>query len=89
MSVRNLYLGRNGDGDGNKAARERLLTIEEGNEDDESDWVEVLEEIVGCAVECHFACLRDEVVPDLDPAYEVEGEEKEDLSWLLVSSVIY
>lgn len=27
----------------------------------------------------HFAGLRDEVVPYLDPAYEVEGKEKEDL----------
>jgi hypothetical protein len=55
-------------------------TIEKGNEDDEGDGVEVLQEVVGGAVEGHFAGLRDEVVPDLDPADEVEGEEEEDLT---------
>jgi hypothetical protein len=39
-----------------------------------------LQEVVGGAVEGHFAGLRDEVVPDLDPADEVEGEEEEDLT---------
>jgi hypothetical protein len=38
-----------------------------------------LQEVVGRAVQCHGPGLRDEVVPDLDPADEVEGEEEEDL----------
>jgi mono/diheme cytochrome c family protein len=53
--------------------------VEEGNEDDQGNRIEVLQEVVGRAVQCHGPGLRDEVVPDLDPADEVEGEEEEDL----------
>jgi hypothetical protein len=53
--------------------------VEKGDEDDERDGVEVLQQVVGRAMECHFAGLRDQVVPDLDPADKVEGEEEEDL----------
>ena len=54
-----------------KVCKTGELTIEEWDEDDESDWVEILQKIVGGAMECHFTGLGDKVVPDLDPANEV------------------
>lgn len=33
------------------------LTIKKRNEDDQSDWVEVLQQIVWSAVQCHGSCL--------------------------------
>lgn len=51
------------------------LTIKEGDEYNEGDGVEVLQEVVGGAMQGHFPRLRDEVVPYLYPAYKVEREE--------------
>lgn len=52
------------------------LTVKKGDEDYEGDWIEVLEKVVGGAVQSHIAGLRDEVVPDLNPADEVEREKE-------------
>ena len=30
-------------------------------------------------MQCHISSLRDEIVPNLDPADKVEGEEEEEL----------
>jgi hypothetical protein len=60
--------------------RIKALTVKEWNEYDQSDWVEVLQEIVWCAMECHFSSLRDEIVPDLNPAYEIEGKKEKHLN---------
>lgn len=68
-----------------KVCKTGELTIEEWDEDDESDWVEILQKIVGGAMECHFTGLGDKVVPDLDPANEVEWKEEKDLDIELVS----
>lgn len=60
--------------------RAGALTIQERNEDDQSNRIEVLQQVVGRAVQGHLPRLRDEVVPDLDPADEVEGQEEEHLA---------
>ena len=57
----------------------RKLTIEERDEYYEGNRVKVLQKVVGSSVQRHFTSLRDQVVPDLDPADEVEWEEEEDL----------
>jgi hypothetical protein len=57
----------------------RELTVEEWNENDERDGVQVLEKIIWRSVQRHLAGLGDEIVPYLNPAYEVERKEQEDL----------
>lgn len=59
----------------------RELTVKERDEYDERDRVKVLQKVVGSAVQCHFTGLGDKVIPDLNPADEVEWEEEKDLNW--------
>jgi hypothetical protein len=42
--------------------------------------IKILQQIVWSAVQRHGPGLRDEIVPDLDPAHEVERQEQEELS---------
>jgi hypothetical protein len=52
--------------------------VHDGDEDDQSDGVDVLQEIVGDTVQLHFRGLRDEIVEHLVVADPVDGEEDED-----------
>jgi hypothetical protein len=51
------------------------LTVKKRNEDDQGNRIKILKQIVWSAVQRHSPGLRDEVVPDLDPADEVEWQE--------------
>ena len=57
----------------------RVPTIKEWDEDDQSNGIEVLQKVVWGAVQRHRSSLRDQIVPDLNPADEVQREEKEEL----------
>ena len=52
--------------------------VHDGDKDDQSDGIDVLQEIVGDAVQLHFRGLRDEIVEHLVVADPVDGEEDED-----------
>lgn len=52
------------------------LTIQQRDKDNQGNRVEVLQEIVRCSVQGHLAGLRDEIIPDLSPADEVEWKEE-------------
>lgn len=54
--------------------------VKKRDEDDQGDRIEVLKQIIWSAVERHGSGLRDEIVPDLDPAHEVKRQEQEELS---------
>lgn len=56
-----------------------MLTVKERDEEAKSNWIEVLQQIVRCPVECHSSSLGDEIVPHLIPTDEIEWEEKEHL----------
>jgi len=58
----------------------KRLTVKKRDEDDQGDRIEVLKQIIWSAVERHGSGLRDEIVPDLDPAHEVKRQEQEELS---------
>jgi len=58
----------------------KRLTVKKRDEDDQGDRIEVLKQIIWSAVERHGSGLRDEIVPDLDPAHEVKRQEQEELA---------
>ncbi|SRR5690625_4486537 len=55
-------------------------TVKERDEDAERDGVEILQQVVWRSVQSHLAGLRDEIVPHLVPADEVERKEQEHLT---------
>lgn len=55
-------------------------TIDKRNEDDDSNWVEILHQVIRNTVTGHLSSLRNEVVAELAIAHPVNGIDKEDFT---------